>query len=96
MIEFSMIAVLRRDRIDVIGGIELEILDSDTCLHASKMGAGWGDGIFAPSVNVMLSMAQAPLAKTFPQPGLLLKKKESTTHTRLLDSLFSRRGDFWR
>ena len=36
--EFSMIAVFRRDRIHIIAGIELEILDSDACLHASRMG----------------------------------------------------------
>jgi len=64
--EFSMIAVFRRDRIDIIGGIELEILDSDACLHASKMGEGWGDGKVAQSVNGMLSMAFTSLSKTFP------------------------------
>ena len=33
--EFSMTAVFREDRVDIIGGIELEILDSDTHPYAS-------------------------------------------------------------
>lgn len=36
--EFGMTAVFRGDRVDIIGGIELEILDSDTHPHASLVG----------------------------------------------------------
>lgn len=36
--EFSMTAVFREDRVDIIGGIELEILNSDAHPHASLLG----------------------------------------------------------
>jgi DNA invertase Pin-like site-specific DNA recombinase len=38
--EFNMTAVFKRDRVEVIGGIELEILDRDTHPYASRIGAG--------------------------------------------------------
>ena len=38
--EFGMTAVFRADRVDIVGGIELELLDDDTHPHAFTTGEG--------------------------------------------------------